>query len=238
MKQSLILMVVLVVVTALSSFAQAQGNAGAGTPAPAVMTLTDQGLIIVRGAAVAKFDLAKLESKGVIDIFGPMPAAPAAGAQKADRITYRAEMTKREATPVMIAVADTKAKTSNLFIVIGDQFVNIDLITFKVLANVSTAAPVDPAGVDPKGNGRGQWQQAAAIIPVLQYNEKEGTLYVLKGTGIITINVADGKVAARGTLPKELIPANANPWGGKGGGKGGGNNQPPAADPVPAVPVN
>lgn len=235
MKQSLILMVVLVVVTALSSFAQAPGGG-----APAVMTLTDQGLIIVRAATVAKIDLAKLESKGTIDLFGPMPAAPAARAAQADRIAYRAEMTKRNATPVMIAVADAKAKTSNLFIIIGDQFVNIDLITFKILANVSTLAPVDPAAAAAAPAAGGQWQQAqaAADIPVLQYNEKDGSLYVLKGTNIISINTADGKVAVRGTLPKELTPAVTNPWGGKNGGKGGGKNQPPTPDPVPPELVN
>ena len=69
----------------------------------------------------------------------------------------------------------------------------------------------------------------------MQYNAKDGILYVLKGTEISSVNVADGKVAARGTLPKEMIPA-APAAGGRGAGgadgAAGGRTRPA---PAPAI---
>lgn len=183
--------------------AQGPGGGGMHVTGNTLMATTPKGLFVLRNGVLGKFEPATLKSTAVLELFGPLPAAPAAGDRDA-RQAYSNEVQKRMAAPIMLV------KDNTLLVVIGDGFARIDQETLKSDA-LSLTSPNAPAQAD----GRGFRQEGEP-----GYLLVGNTLYLMRGMEILSIDIANMKILARGPLPKELQPLQFN----FGGGFGGGNN--------------
>jgi len=196
--------VLILLLAAGALLAQGPGGGGMQVTGNTLMVTTPKGLFVLRNGVLGKFDPATLKSVMTLELFGPLPAAPAAGDRDA-RQAYSTEVQKRMAAPILLV------KDNALLIVIGDGLARIDQDTLKSDA-LTLNSPNAPAPT-------GQFRQEGAPGYLLLGN----TLYLMRGTEILSIDVANMKILARGPLPKELQPLQFNFGGGFGGG--GNNNR-------------
>ncbi|MHB0939025.1 MAG: hypothetical protein ACYDCO_24720 [Armatimonadota bacterium] len=199
----LFLAVLMLLLAAGALLAQGPGGGGMQASGDTLMVTTPKGLFVLRNGVLGKFDPATLKPLQTMALYGELPAQPANNADREAWRVYNAEIQKRMAPPLLLE------KDSSLIIVIGDDFARIDQETleFQTLDLRGPNAPA-PAG------GRGFRQDAPDYLLV------KDTLYLMKGTEILSVDIANVKVLARGPLPKELQPLQFN-----FGGFGGGNNR-------------
>lgn len=197
--------VLMLMLAAGAVLAQAPGGGGMQASGDTLMVTTPKGLFVLRNGVLAKFDPVTLKSGPVLELFGPMPAPPGQNATREERQAYNNEVQKRMAPPIMLV------KDNALLVVIGDGFARIDQDTFK-----SDALDLRNPNAAPAA-GRGFRQEGAP-----GYLLVGDTLYLLRGTELISIDVAKVKLNARGPLPKEMQPIQFN-IGGFGGNRPGGD---------------
>jgi hypothetical protein len=194
----------------------AQGFGGGmpgGNSGNPLMVSTPKGLFALRGGVLAKFNPTTLKSEQIFELFGPMPERPANATDRDAMQKYFTELQRRNAPPVMLV------KDNSLLIVIGDGFARLEQDTLKVEATGDLRAP----GAAAPAGGRGRAEGAPGYLLV------NNTLFLMRGTELLSVSVTDGKVLARSPLPKELQPqAMTLPnMGGRDAGRGGraGGNQ-------------
>jgi len=183
----------------------AQGFGGMQASGDTLIVTTPKGLFALRNGVLGKFDPATLKSTAMLELFGPLPAPPANDATREARAAYSNEVQKRLAPPIMLV------KDNALLVIIGDGFARIDQDTFKSDA-LDLRNPNAPAAT---GRGFRQEGQPGYLLA-------GDTLYLMRGTEILSIDVAKVKLNTRGPLPKELQPLQLN-FGGFGGNRPGGN---------------
>jgi hypothetical protein len=143
------------------------------------MATTPDGIFVVRGGVLAKYDPKTLDARGVIELFGPLPEENKANAQ------VNLERMRRLMPGAMLCTAQ------ELMIVIGEQFFRVDRVTLEAKVSVSlfqdqVLAPAERL-------------IAVAAPPVLSL--EGNTLYVTRGSLLLAVNWQDGRVRAAGTLP-------------------------------------
>ncbi len=153
---------------------------------PPLMMTVPNGVFVVRGGVLAKYDPRSLETEGLVELFGPAPAE----GNKANPLANM-ERLKRLMPGAMLVTE------KELLIVIGEHFFRVDRGTLEVLVSVSlfkeqALAPAERL-------------LAVAAPPVLALNGN--TLYVTRGNHLLAVNWLDGKVRGMGVLP--------DPFGGK-----------------------
>ncbi|MHB9133942.1 MAG: hypothetical protein ACYDBB_22980 [Armatimonadota bacterium] len=119
---------------------------------------TPQGFFVLRKGVLAKFNIDTLAPEGQVNLFGALPAAPAADTEWSTRLHYASECVLR------IVPASMQADGDDLLLLIGDQYIRVDANSLQVLVNRSLA----PA--DQRLRRADDWARAAA--PVLQVNGK------------------------------------------------------------------
>jgi len=191
----------------------AQGFGGGmpgGNIGNTLMVNTPKGLFALRSGVLARFNATTLKTEQVFELFGPMPQRPADNNNRDAMQAYFTELQRRNAPPIMLV------KDNALLIVIGDGFARLDQDTLKVEATGDLRAP--GAGAD--GRGRGEGAPGYLLV--------NNTLFLMRGTEMLSISVTDGKVLTRSPLPKELQPQQfdfrmGGPGGYRGPGGGPGN---------------
>jgi len=199
--------VMILLLAAGAIFAQGFGG-GMPMGGNTLMVNTPKGLYALRAGVLAKFNPTTLKTDQVFELFGAMPTPPAAGADRTAMQTYFTELQRRNAPPIMLV------KDDSLIVVIGDSFGRFNQDTLKAEATANLAAP-GAAAPAAGGRTRGEGEPGYLLV--------NNTLFLMRGTELLSINVTDGKILARTALPKELQPQQMNfPMGG-GGNRGGGN---------------
>jgi len=181
------------------------GPMGGGFDSQTLLVNTPKGLFALRSGVLAKYDITTLKAQQVFELFGPMPAPPAQGADRTAWGTYFAEMARRNAPAVMFA------RDNSLIVIVGDGFAKISQDTLKVELSADLR-PADAAAAEP---GRGFREPTPGYLVV------GNTLYLMRGKEMLSVALTDGKVQ-RTPLPKELQPQQAN-FRGDGGNREGGN---------------
>lgn len=146
---------------------------------PPMMTVAPDGIFVVRGGVLAKYDAKTLDAVGMVELFGPLPEENKANAQvNLDRL--------RRLLPGAMLVTNT-----DLMVVIGEQFFRVDRATLEEKVSVSlfqdqVLAPAERL-------------IAVAAPPVLTLDG--ATLYVTRGSQLLAVTWQDGHVRAVGMLP-------------------------------------
>lgn len=191
----------------------AQGFGGGmpgGNSGNTLLVNSPKGLFALRAGVLAKFDAATLKSALVFELFGPMPERPTDNNNRDAMQKYVTELQRRMAPPIMLVKDDA------LLVVIGDGFARINQDTLKVEATADLSPPGAPVAADA---GRGF--RNTDIVP--GYLLVNNTLFLMRGTELLSLSVTDGKILARTPLPKELQPLQLNlPAGGRGNQPAGG----------------
>ncbi len=154
---------------------------------PPLMVTTPAEVFVARQGMLAKYDARTLEPLGVVELFGPLPAA-----DHADHPLARLDWLRRSVPGAMLA------EDEELLIVIGEHYFRVNRATLAVQARASLfqAQALAPA------------ERLLAVLapPVLALQEE--TLYVTRGNQLMAVNRRDGAVRAVGALP-DLQPAKA-----------------------------
>lgn len=167
------------------------------------MKVLPQGLFVLRGGVLAKFDATNLQEQGVLELFGPAPAPiDMRNATPEERQRAMQDRTKR------MQQAEVLPMGADLLVVIGEQFFRIKLadLTIKVQSEL-----VVPDAPQPPAQGR----QFGGFAMPTTLELKDNTLYVLRGADLLTVDVETGKVVATGKLPVQMVPP--QPQGNPGG---------------------
>lgn len=201
-----------------------------------VMTITANGLFVLRAGVVAKFDLATMKPQGTLELFGPLGVQPVLPATPTDQ-DRQAQFAWLRDYFTRMAPATVLAKDDVLLIVQDNSFFRVNQKTMQMDAiQTELVKPVN-------GNAmRGaMMNMTKATVQLL-----DKTLYILTGTNLISLNAEDGTILNRSELPKELTPAMPNfagmggmgglgrqggAGGRQGGGRQGGGRQGGAAQP-------
>jgi hypothetical protein len=202
-------------------FAQAPAGGGRTTTMDTgtLMVNTAKGLFVLRAGVLAKFSVPALKQQLMMQVWGPMPAAPADFSDREATSKYFTEMQRRLAPALLLA------KDNSILVVVGDGFLRVNQDTLKTEAMTDlrdpAAAPADAnAGGGNRFGGFGRQNE-----PSLGYLLADTTLYLMRAKEMVAINITDGKILARTPLDKELqgIAFTMPNFGGNRGGNGGGN---------------
>lgn len=207
--KKLLLLCALLVVSTLCVLAQGPGGGRSSGGSDTLMVNTPKGLFVLRGGALARFDMITLKQLGVLELLGAMPAPPADQNDRNAMMVWYGEFNKRRAPAVIIP------KDNSLLIILGEDFVRISQDTLAVEAQASLAAP-KKEGDAPQQGFRMPQTPGTLLVGDL--------LYVINGTEIISINTLNGKIIQRKDVPKEMLPVQM-PNNTRGGGNNGGGNR-------------
>ena len=192
--------------TAGALFAQAPGGMMMGANAGSTIMLhTAKGLFALRAGVLAKYEFATLQPVKELQLFGPMPAAPADLTNRDAAQKYFTELQRRMAPAIMIP------KDNSLLIAVGDGFARVNQDTLKVEVTGDITQKVAETTTE-----RGGRMMDGAPGYVLVGD----TLVLMRSKEILSISTVTGKVIARTALTKELQPVQFN-FGGRGGFRGG-----------------
>lgn len=205
---SMIALLLLAAGMALAQGFGGMGSAGGNT----VMVNTPKGLFTLRNGVLARYNATSLKLEQELQLFGPAPTAPADFTDRAAVQKYFTDMQQRMAPAIMFA------RENSLILVVGDGFARINQETLKPEATTKLAAATAP---DPNAQGNRTTEPTPGYLAV------ENILFLMRGKEIMSINMQDGKIVARASLPQELQTLQFNRFGGGGrtGGGGGGNNR-------------
>jgi hypothetical protein len=154
---------------------------------PGLLLRTPEGLLVLRAGVLARVDPITLQPGATIELFGPLPAPEANAADPQARQKQFLEVAKR------LWPAAWVPQGPDLLVVIGDQYLRVEVATLVIKVNVSLAVKAElvPDRIGTMGTP-----------PTLLVAGT--TLYLTRGTELLAINVADGKVLTRGTLPATM----------------------------------
>ena len=160
-------------------------------PPPVMMKAGTQGVFVLTGLTLHKYDPAltehkelKLADEPAGDVGRPMPPRPA----------------------LMLIAGGASEK---VLVLVGDDFYSVDAATLSVTAKATLPAikPPDQEGETTPGPGPGPGPGMRPMGPPLPVVELVGqTLYVQRANQIIGISITDGKLVGPATLPKPPMP--------------------------------
>jgi len=149
--------------------------------------LTDAGYFVLLNGVLALYKGEGLKPAGVCELFGPRPAVPLAG-DLAVATAYNTDLMRRQAPALLLPSDDI------LLIVIGDRFFRVDPEGMKVLVTTSLSKP----GVESSP----AVMFGPALPPAHLLNGDQ--LLLTLGDELLAVDVTDGRVSARVTLPAEM----------------------------------
>lgn len=210
MRYLVVMSVLLLAACAL--FAQGFGNMMGGNQGSTIMLHTSKGLFVLRSGVLAKFNTSTLKVDKELSLFGAAPTMPADRTDRTAMQAYMTDMQRRNAPGILLV------KDNSLILLVGDGFarINQDTLTVEAAATIAPEATADTTTTAPGGGAAFRMPTAAP-----SYLLSENTLFLMRGTEILSINVTDGKTLSRAALPKELQPTAMN-FGGRNNGAGGG----------------
>lgn len=184
-----------------------QGTGGFGGNAP-VVKVGAQGIFVLTAGTLTKFDT-KLKEQGTLKFVEP---APPPSADSSDTSTQPRRQMMPRGGVVMIAPNSDAAK-EKVLVVYGTDFFSIDAASFKVAAKCKLPDPEPPAGAPaagaPGGGMGGRMMGGFFGTPTLELNGN--TVYVIRGSQMVAINIDDATVVGKATLPQQAPMAPANP---------------------------
>ncbi|MHB9025553.1 MAG: hypothetical protein ACYC7E_15520 [Armatimonadota bacterium] len=200
------------------------GPGGPGGPRP-TLTVGAQGVFLLQGGILRKYDAKTLEEKGTLELC------------KADAGDRQGPGKGMRQGPGEMLLSN-----NNLLIVTGDTFYRVDAQKLKIEAtgelpalpklaqggnapNAGRQGATGNRNQGPGGPGQGPGGQGGAFGPPPAHPVLElqgGTLYVLRGPQLLAITIADGKVTAKAEVPVMQGPGGMGP-----GGQGPGGQMPP-----------
>jgi len=200
-----------------AAFAQNVGNPR-NTPPPRIgdaqLETTPNGIFVLSGGVLAKFDVATLKPAGVVELFGPMPAPPVLSQPLTpqDQQTlqsYSRERSKRQAPAAVLSEGDV------FLIVINGAFFRVNQKTMALEAKQEDLLPKDDDMLRFYGMQK----------PLLQLTGK--TLFVLIGTNLVSVNAENGEIGGRAPMPESMYLQMPRPMM----GGGGQHTTPPGGNP-------
>lgn len=210
---SIVVVAMVAVWVCVASYAQGGGgrtggsNRGSGFGgqgfggAAAVVKVGAQGIFVLTGGTLTKYDT-KLKEQGTLKFVEP--AAPVSTDSSDTGAPPRRQMPRSGV--VLIAPNSDPAK-EKVLVVYGTDFISIDAATFKVAAKGKLPDPEPPAGAPAGGMGN---RGGFGGTPTLELSGT--TLFVVRGSQIVGINIEDGSVVGKATLPQQAPPpANSGP---------------------------
>jgi len=207
------------------------GDAGAGggmrqpnpPPMRPTVKVTDQGIFVIQGGVVLKYDTTSLKLQDKLDL--------------TDKLTATASQKTAQALPVRPQSSGVLMSDDSILLVNGNHFFRIDTATLQVKATATLPAipmPTPPNAGDmqagPNAGGGdmkaedGMRQQGPAGMgpndggaqgnmppgpppgmqgmqgPTMELHGK--TLYLLRGSNLTAIDITDGKTLAQAALPR------------------------------------
>ncbi len=183
---------------------------------------------LLSNGVLAQYDGIATEPLHQLQLYGVLPAQPAADAPLADRLEYSQNVVKR------LAVATVLLQDDNLVVVTNSSVFCVDPLTLK-LKSTTNITPVD----QPQKQNLRLQQSALTTAPTTQVIGH--VAYVMQGTDrLIVVDLLAGKVLGRSKLPATMTPTllndlfanEMNQGGNMWPGGGGGRVQPPAVGGV------
>jgi hypothetical protein len=189
---------------------------------PAVITAGPKYVYLLRNGMVAQYDGLAPQPVKQLQLYGPLPAPPAADAPLADRVKYGLQVGKRMAVATMLLHGD------DLLVVTNDTVFCVDALTLKTKTTTSLTLADQPQPPI-------RYQMAISNAPTVQVAGH--VAYILQGNDqLIAVDLLAGTVLGRGKLPDAMTPPTLNalfanelngggdPWA--NGGPGVGRVQP------------
>jgi len=183
------------------------GGFGGFGGAPVIKVGT-QGIFVLTGGTLTKYDT-KLKEQGTLKFVEPAPPAT----DSTDTSGQPRRQMPRSGVVLLAPNPDpTKEK---VLVVYGTDFFAIDAATFKVAAKCKLPDPEPPAGTAPAdttapGGGMGGRMMGGFFgPPTLELSGN--TLYVVRGTQMLAVNIDDASILGKATLPQQApppVPAN------------------------------
>jgi hypothetical protein len=170
---------------------------------PAIQKATPDGIFTVRHGVLLKSDPATLEPKGMIELFGALPAWPKDGKFANDGAELMASLDRMRRAVLCNIAADGK----NLYLISGADFFCIDTTTLKIKATGVLFDP-DPllqsAQMLTNPNPMMMMGNATSMFVPAQIEPQGKTIAVLRGNQHLLIDAETGAVLARKDLPAAL----------------------------------
>jgi len=164
------------------------GMMGPGMGMMSRMKVGAQGLFVLQGPTLLKYDPATLALKGQLALADPAAEQAAAGDGNGQPMGH----------PKPIAFLPAG---DDVLVVAGDTFIRVDGKTMQKA--VTGTLPTVTLPTPPDNAGDGMAPPPPNFPPMLELNGT--TLYVERGPSLVAVNTADGTVTAKATLP---TPAN------------------------------
>ncbi len=175
----------IVLLCLLALGAPAQGPLWPGASAHGALVATEHGLFVLRAGTLARMDPQQLTpALPPLELFGPMPEPPQGNDPAAWQAYAKAQLLRL--TPGVLIPCH-----EDLLVVIGEHFARIDQQTFEVKVGVSFAR-------------EGAAPEAPRLASPPLYHLDGDTLYLLRDTEMLAINIQDGRLHNRAPLPPAL----------------------------------
>lgn len=202
---------------------------GPGMNAGQNLVFNGGSLYVLQGLKLVKYDGATLKELGSVTFAEPAAAAaaaaPAAGNAAGNR-GGRNAAGRQQGPRGQAAFLVTDGAAPKVLAVVGDKFYCIDAATMKTV--VEQTLPTPTAANDAAG-AAGQPPRPLGGPTQLKLGDK--TVFAVRGTQLLSIEIATGKVLGQATLE---LPAGGP--GGPGGMGPGGEMGPPPGGPEDGMP--
>lgn len=147
---------------------------------------TEQGVFVLQGGTLLKYDPATLKQTGQIVLV----EAPAnEGADQTDM------------PPLPPPAGSLRAHEGAILAVLGDQFVVVNAASFKVTAKATIPAPARQDAPPEDVNADAGFRRPPMAPQCMLLKAVGGTAYLQRGPELLAISITDGGVTASGELP-------------------------------------
>ncbi len=151
------------------------------------MTITKNGLFVLKNGVLAKFDATTLKQQGTaLELFGPPPEPPTPGTVTTEQDRQKT-MNWSYANGIRSCPAAMQAKDDELLIVMYNSVFRVNQRTMTLDTTQSKLLVDDPQNP----NVTAPWMVRNLGKPVLQLNGN--VLFVLLGTNLIAVNADTGR---------------------------------------------
>jgi len=176
------------------------GPGGPGGPGPGglrgpdmMVEPTEQGVFVLQGGVLLKYDAATLKQVGRIVLLQPRDA----------------ESGDQPGPPHMGPPAGTlRVHEGNVLAVLADQFVVVNAASFKVTAKATIPAPARQDAPPEDVNADAGFRRPPMAPQCMMLKTVGETAYLQRGPELLAVSIANGKVTATGELPLPARPEN------------------------------